>query len=338
MRCWTTDGSGLDGLQMVERPGPSPGIGEVKVDVRAVSLNYRDLLVARGEYGGVQDPPIVAASDMAGVVSEIGPEVTQLVLGDRVLNAPVKDWVAGQLTRKWSQSFVGGQGVDGVLAEQLVYPADALVKLPHHFDFSEGCTLTIAGLTAWAAVVTHGHTAPGEWVLVHGTGGVSLFAAQLAKSIGARVILTTSKKEKAQLVLQRIGVDHTIDYRNDGWPKEVRALTDGHGVDVVVETAGGATLDSSIQSCGYGARVGVIGVLDGLHATLSVFQLIMHQVTLRGIYMESRVELQRLVQAVEAAQLRPWIDRVFEFQAANEAYEYLESGQHMGKVVIRRDR
>jgi len=335
MRCWTTDGSGMSALRLQERPDPVPAAGEVKVDVRAVSLNYRDLLVASGDYGGKQDPAIVVASDMAGVVSELGAGVTQLQIGDRVLNAPLKHWPAGSLTRPWSKTFVGGQGVDGVLAEQITYPASALVKLPSHLDFDAGCTFTVAGLTAWSAVVTHGKTRPGEWVLVHGTGGVSLFAVQLAKMLGARVIVSTSRQEKARRVREELGADQTIDYRDEDWPKTARELTGGLGVDVVVETAGGETLARSIQSCGYGARVGVIGVLDGLQASINVFQIVMHQVQLRGIYMESAAELQQLMRAVETAQLHPVVDRVFDFDSAPQAYAHLQSGGHMGKVVVR---
>ncbi|NIP85293.1 MAG: zinc-binding dehydrogenase, partial [Planctomycetales bacterium] len=293
--------------------------------------------VARGDYGGQQDPPIILSSDMAGVVSEVGPGVTDLQVGDRVLNAPLKQWPAGPLNRSWSKTFVGGQGVDGVLAERITYPAASLLKIPPHLDFEEGCTFTVAGLTAWAAVVTHGRARPGEWVLVHGTGGVSLFALQLAKLLGARVIVSTSSRDKARRLEEEQGVAHTIDYRDEDWPQTVRRITAGRGVDVVVETAGGATLARSIQACGYGARVAVIGVLDGLQADVNVFQIVMHQVQLRGIYMESAAELACLLRAVETARLRPVIDRVFDFGAAPQALAHLQSGQHLGKVVIRCD-
>jgi NADPH:quinone reductase-like Zn-dependent oxidoreductase len=334
MRCWTVDGTGLSGLRLENRAAPTLASNEVLVDVSAVSLNYRDLLVAKGEYGGTQDPPIVAASDMAGVVTQVGPDVTDFVVGDRVLNAPCKCWPAGTLNRDWSRTLVGGQGVDGVLAEQITYPAVSLVKVPAHLSFEEACTLTVAGLTAWAAVVTHGKTRPGEWVLIHGTGGVSLFAVQLAKTLGARVIVSTSSETKARQITEKLGVDRTIDYRREDWPRTVMEITGRKGVDVVVETGGGATLARTLQACGYGARVGMVGVLDGLESTINVFAVIMHQVTLRGIYMESAAELRSLVDAVETAELRAWVDRVFPFESAPEAYDYLRSQKHMGKVVI----
>jgi NADPH:quinone reductase-like Zn-dependent oxidoreductase len=336
MRCYTVAGTGLDSLQQVERPSPGPpGPGEALVDVHAVSLNYRDLLVADGRYGGEQEPPILAASDMAGVVVSVGPGVTSLAAGDRVLNAPFRCWPAGTLQRDWSRTFVGGQGIDGVLAEQIVYTADALVPLPSYLTFEQGSTLTLAGLTAWAAVVTHGRVRPGEWVLTHGTGGVSIFSAQIARLCQARVILSTSDPAKAQFVRDRFGVAETIDYRAAEWPKAVRRITEGRGVDVVVETAGGVSLARSIEACGYGARIGVIGVLGGLESPINLFQLLMHQVTLRGIYMESTAELRALVRALEAGRVEPYVDRVFDFEQARAAYEHLRAGRHIGKVVIR---
>src|SRR3990172_6569991 len=239
-RCLLTDGRGLNSLKFGERELPkdlSPG--EVLVEVRAVSLNYRDLLVARGDYGGQYDRPIIACSDMAGVVLKTAADVTSFRIGEKVVNHPFRHWPAGKMNSHWIHTMVGGIGVDGVLIEQLVYPAEALVKMPVHMSFEEGSTLTIAGLTAWAAVVTHGKTKPGEWVLVHGTGGVAILAAQIAKLLNAKVILTSSIEEKAQLVKARIGIDATLNYKNEDWPKQVRDITGGNGADVVVDTAGG---------------------------------------------------------------------------------------------------
>ncbi len=334
MKCYTVDGSGLDSLQLAERPAPAVGPGDVVVDVHAVSLNYRDLLVADGRYGGPQDPPIIATSDMAGVVQAVGSEVTSLAPGDRVFNSPFRNWPAGTLRREWSRTFVGGQGIDGVLAEEVAYPADALVPIPAHLDFGEASTLTVAGLTAWAAIVTHGKATAGDWVLLHGTGGVSIFAAQIAKLLGARVILSTASEEKAAMVRDRFGVDRTINYRDDDWPRQVRKLTGGNGVDVVVEVAGGKSLQRSIDACAFGARIGLIGVLSGNEALIDVFKTLMRQVTIRGIYMESTQELQAFARAVEAGDLHPRIDRRFSFDQAREAYDYLGSRQHVGKIVI----
>ncbi len=335
MKCYTVNGEGIDHLRCEDRDDPSPpGLGEALVGVGAVSLNYRDLMVADGRYSGRMDRRIVACSDMAGVVLAVGRGVEGIEPGDRVLNAPFRRWPAGLLRSDWARTFVGGGGVDGVLAEKVVYPAESLVKVPAHLSMQEGSTLTIAGLTAWAALVTHGQTKPGEWVLLHGTGGVSLWAAQIAKTLGARVILSSSSSDKAKQVKERLGIDHTIDYRDPEWPGQVRELTGGYGADVVVEVGGGAMVGQSIEACAYGGRVGVIGVLGGAQATISAVKMIAHQVTVRGIFMESAAQLRAFAGAVESSGMRPWVDRVFPFEEVARAYGHLFSGDHMGKVVI----
>jgi len=336
MKCYTVDGTGLDSLRLAERPNPGdPGPGDVLVDVRAVSLNYRDLMVADGRYSGKQDPPIIACADMAGTVAKAGPGVTEFKGGDRILNAPFRFWPGGALRPEWARTFGGGAGVDGVLAEQIIYPAVSLVKVPDHFtSFAEGSTLTIAGLTAWAAVVTHGKTAPGEWVLAHGTGGVSIFAAQIAKKIGANVILSTSSEEKAKFVREKFGVDATINYRDSDWPKQVRKIAGGKGADVVVEVAGGASFPNSIQACAMNGRIALIGVLAGAECQVNVLHIFMRQVTVRGILMESADELRKLARALQAWNVHPHIDRIFPFGQARQAYDHLQSQRHIGKVVI----
>jgi len=335
MKCYTVDGTGLDSLRLAERPEPAaPGSGEVLVNVHAVSLNYRDLMVADGRYSGKLDPPIIACADMAGTVAKVGTGVAEFKEGDRVLNAPFRFWPAGTLRSEWARTFVGGTGVDGVLAERIVYPAVSLVKVPGHFtSFAEGSTLTIAGLTAWAAVVTHGKTQPGDWVLLHGTGGVSIFAAQIAKKIGASVILSTSNEAKGKTVREKFGVDAVVNYRDADWPKQVRNITGGRGADVVVEVAG-ASLSNSIQACASGGRVALIGVLAGVECSINVRHILMRQITVRGIMMESTEELRKLAKALEAWKVHPCVDRVFPFEEARTAYSYLQSQRHIGKVVI----
>jgi len=333
MKCYTTDCSTLDGLKLQERPAPSPGPGEVLVDVHSVSLNYRDLLVSSGKYGYATEAPFIACSDMSGVVSAVGESVDGIEPGQRVFNAPFMNWPAGRLKADWARTFVGGNGLDGVLSEQVVYPADSLIPLPDNLTMEEGSTLTVAGLTAWAAIMTHGKTRPGDWVLLHGTGGVSVFAAQLAAALGAHVIMSTSSDEKAELVRQKFGVKHTFDYRQADWSRDVKKWTGG-GANVVVEVAGGKSLGLSLKACTYGARIAVIGVLDGLESQINVFDLIRHQITVRGIYMESTEELRAFAKAVNTMKLKPVVDRSFTFEQARDAFEYLKSQQHMGKVVI----
>lgn len=336
MKCYLVDGKGIEGIKLAERAPPSVGDHEVLIDVKACSLNYRDLMIAKGEYqyGSQNYPPVIALSDMAGIVAGVGKKVTDFKPGDRVLNAPFRHWPAGKLRQSWASTFVGGLGNDGVLAEQIAFPADSLVKIPSFLSFEEASTFTIAGLTAWAAIVTHGKTRPGEWVLLQGTGGVSIFAAQLARLIGAKTIMTTSSKEKAEFVKANFGVHATVNYQDHDWSKQVKELTQGSGIDVVVDVAGGDALAQSLKVCTYGARVAVIGVLSGQKSMIETRDLLKHQVHVRGIFMESAEELGALMKAVDAWHLKPHVDKVFPFTQAQEAYRYQEAQKHIGKVVI----
>lgn len=321
-------------LRPADWPEPGePGPGEALVRVRSVSLNYRDLMVARGRYGKPFEGTFVAGSDMAGDVLKTGSDVKETRPGDRVVNAPFLRWPAGRLTPDRMKTLVGAGGVDGVLCEEMLYPADALVPVPSHFSYDEGATLPIAGLTAWASVVSQGHVRTGEWVLLHGTGGVSVFATQLAKNMGARVLLTTSSEEKAGRMKDEFGVLETFDYRDEGWPEQVRSFTGGAGVDLVVDVAGGQTFAKSLKACALHARVSLVGILDGFETRLNPFDIIGRQIQVRGIYTSSTDDLHDLVRACEASKLRPCIDRVFPFDEVPAAYDYLESQRHLGKIV-----
>ena len=339
MKCYLVDGKGIDSLQISERPSATTLASlDVLVEPQAWSLNYRDLMVAKGQYQPKNHviPPFIPISDMAGIVKATGPGVTDLKVGDRVLNAPFKHYPAGNLRSEWARTFIAGMGVDGVLAEQIVYPADSLVKIPSYLDFKEAATFTIAGLTAWAAVVTHGKILPGEWILLQGTGGVSIFAAQLAKAMGAKIIMTTSSKEKSDQVKKMFGAIETLNYKESDWPEKVKEITHGVGVDVIVDVAGGEVLAQSLRTCNYGARVGVIGILSGQESQIRIRDLLSHQIQLRGIMMESTQELRALMRAADTLKLKPVIDKSFSFTQVKEAYHHLESQKHIGKVVIER--
>ncbi len=331
MRAYVIDHNQLRVTDLAE-PG-EPGPGEALVRVRAVSLNYRDLMVARGRYGKPFEGSFVAGSDMAGDVLTTGQGVTGIRPGDRVVNAPFLRWPAGRLTPDRMKTLVGAGGVNGVLCEQVLYPADALVSMPTHFSYHEGATLPIAGLTAWASVVSQGRLQAGEWVLLHGTGGVSVFAAQLSKLTGAQALLTTSSEEKARRMKDDFGVLETFDYRNEGWPDQVRSFTGGEGVDLVVDVAGGQTFAKSLKACALHARISLVGILDGFETRLNPFDIIGRQIQVRGIYTSSTEDLRDLARACEASGLRPCIDRVFPFDEVPEAYDYLESQRHIGKIV-----
>lgn len=337
MKHYLVNGQGIEAIQLVEKPSlANLKDDEVLVAPQAWSLNYRDLMVVKGQYQykNPQQPPFIPLSDMAGVVKAIGKNVTDLQKGDKVLNAPFRHYPGGRMRANWAKTFVGGMGVDGVLAEEIIYPAESLVKIPEHLNFQEAATFTIAGLTAWAAVVTHGKTRPGEWVLLQGTGGVSIFAAQLAKSLGARTIMTTSSQEKASFVKKAFGVTATVNYKESDWVDQIKAITKGEGVDVVVDVVGGDMLAQVLRACNYGARVGAIGVLSGQQANIVIRDLLSRQIQIRGIFMESNEELRALMRAVETIKLKPAIDKTFSFSEVKEAYRYLESQKHIGKVVV----
>lgn len=335
-KCLLTDARGIDSLKFSARPASTELLPrEVLVEVHAVSLNFRDLLVARGDYGSPYEPPIIACTDFSGTVLKTASDVKSFKPGDKVINHPFRFWPGGKLNSNWIRTMIGGLGVDGILAEQLVYPSEALVRIPSHMNFEEASTLPIAGLTAWAAVVVHGKTRPGEWLLTHGSGGVSIFSAQIARSVGARVILSTSNEEKAKEVKQKLNIDATVNYKDEDWPKQVREITGGNGVDVVIDTAGGDILAKSILAAGYSSRVAIIGNLADRQTSFKLFDVVRRQITLRGIFMESCEELRSFVQASETAKLKPWIDRVFPFDKSIDAYRHLESQRHIGKVVIK---
>lgn len=337
MKCYLVDGKGIDSIQQVERPNPEPiGARDVLVQVKACSLNYRDLMIARGEYRSQVEPqrPHIALSDMSGVIVATGKDVTEWQVGDRVLNSVFRHWPAGTLQSRWARTDIGNGSADGVLAEQVLYPAGALVAVPSHFSYIEASTIPVAGLTAWTAIVNHGKTRPGNWVLLQGTGGVSLFAAQIARGIGARIILMTSSAEKAERMRREFGVFATVNYLENQWPEQVKEITKGEGIDVIVDVVGGETLSKSLSICAYGARVAVVGVLGGKETTLRVRDLLTHQVHLRGTMVGSTEELRSCVKAMEALNLKPVIDRIYPFSKSQEAYRYLESQKHMGKVVI----
>lgn len=338
MKCYLVNGTGIDNVALSERPYPQlVNDHDVLVKVKACSLNYRDLMVAEGTYQGktkTVQPNFIPLSDMCGEVLAVGSQVSSFKPGDRVLNSSFRHWPAGTLRSDWARTFIGASGVDGVLAEQVVYPADALVKVPEYLSDAEASTFTIAGLTAWAAVVTHGKVRPGEWVLLQGTGGVSTFAAQLAHAMGAKTIMTTSSDDKAEFVKKNFGVTATVNYKDSDWAGKVKEITQGAGVNIVVDVVGGQSLSTSLGLCDYGARVAVIGVLAGQESCLHTRDLLAHQITIRGIYMESTEELRALMLAADSLKLRPIVDKVFSFENALQAYKHLQSQQHIGKVVI----
>ena len=323
---------GAGSLERVERPEPHPGPGEVILRVRATSLNYRDLMIARGQYNPNLPRPLVPLSDGAGVVDEVGAGVTRFRIGDRVAGCFMPGWEAGAIDDRVARSALGAGGI-GMLAERVVLPEGGVVATPDFLSDEEAAALPCAGVTAWNALFASGGLKAAETVLVQGTGGVSLFALQFARAAGARVIATSGSDAKLERALE-MGASDGINYKSTpDWDKKVRDLTGGQGVDHVVEVGGAGTLPRSLKSVRTGGHVAMIGVLT-TGDNLDLRPVIMRSIRLQGIYVGSRAMFEAMNRAIVANQLRPIIDRVFPFDQAADAYAHLESGAHFGKVVI----
>ncbi|GIW87654.1 MAG: NADPH:quinone oxidoreductase [Isosphaeraceae bacterium] len=320
--------------ELVERPDPVVGPGQVLVEVAAVSLNYRDLMMVRGAYNPRLAVPRIACSDAAGRVAAVGPGVARWKVGDRVIGTFFQGWDDGPVSEPRVARALGGE-VDGVLAERVVFDEGGLVATPGHLSDEEAATLPCAGLTAWNALFEgSAPVRPGEVVLTQGTGGVSLFAVQMGVMAGARVIVTSSRDDKLERA-QRLGAAQGINYvQEPEWDQRARALSGGAGVDHLVELGGAGTLARSIRATRMGGQVHVIGVLSGA-GEVNPIPILMRSVRLRGIFVGSRAMFERMNRAIEAHGLRPVVDRVFPFDEAPAAYAHLASGQHFGKVVVR---
>jgi NADPH:quinone reductase-like Zn-dependent oxidoreductase len=326
----------IDGWSRRERPTPQPGPGEVLVRVRAVSLNYRDLALARGEYLPDLPLPFVLGSDGAGEVVALGAGVTRVSKGDRVVASYVVDWVSGEPTDEIVKRRLGGP-TPGMLAELCVLPAHALVRLPDALSFEEAATLPIAGVTAWRGLFATARIEPGAVVVVQGLGGVSVFALQLARARGARVVAVGRGAARLELA-RALGASATVDAATDpSWSAQVRALTEGRGADVVVDVAGGAWLAESAASVRMGGLVLMVGFASGVTSTLDLRTLLRGMVRLEGVSVGSRADLEALTAALPALGVRPQIERVFPFDEVPSAMSHLARGGHVGKIVIRVD-
>jgi NADPH:quinone reductase-like Zn-dependent oxidoreductase len=333
MKAYEVHEFGIDRLSLVERPEPAAGEGEVVVSMRAWSLNFRDLMIVRGEYNPKMRRPIVPLSDGAGEVVAVGPGVTRVKVGDRVIGAFMQKWIDGDPDETALRSALGG-AIDGVAAEYVVLHENGLLHIPEYLSWEEAAALPCAAVTAWHALVSEGHVRPAEWVLTQGTGGVSLFALQFAKIMRARVIATSSRDEKLDRV-RAMGADEGVNYSaNPDWDKVAREITKGRGVDHIVEVGGEGTLPKSMRAVRPGGSIYVIGVLSG-RGEIGFIPLFMRNLRLQGIFVGSRVMAEDMLRAMEAHQLRPTIDRVFGFSEVREALRYLEQGQHFGKVCLR---
>ncbi|MEM1349246.1 MAG: NAD(P)-dependent alcohol dehydrogenase [Myxococcota bacterium] len=326
------DAFGLDHLTLTERADPSPGAGQIVVAMRAACLNFRDLLMVRGHYDPRQALPLIPCSDGAGVVEAIGAGVTRVGVGDRVMPIFAQDWLAGSPDWDVLRTTLGGPR-DGTLVDKMLLDAHGVVKIPEHLTDVEAACLPCAGVTAWSALVSQGEVKAGDTVLVQGTGGVSLFALQFAKMLGARVIATSSSDAKLERV-RALGADHTINYVDDpDWGRTTKALSSG-GVDHVVEVGGAKTLSQSIKAARPGAVISMIGVLSGAREPLNITPILMRNLRLQGIFVGSRADFEDMCRAVEVHTMRPVLDETFELEAASDAFSRMASGAHFGKVTL----
>ncbi|HEX3727926.1 MAG TPA: NAD(P)-dependent alcohol dehydrogenase [Pirellulales bacterium] len=335
MQAYEIESFGFDGIRRVERPDPAPSHGEALLKMRAWSLNYRDLMVAKGAYNPKLRMPATPLSDGVGEVVAVGPGVSRVKVGDRVAATFMTKWLAGELNEDMGRSALGGGGPAGMLAEMVVLNEEALVQVPQHLSDEQAAALPCAAVTAWHALVGEGRLKSGDTVLVQGTGGVSIFALQIALLGGARVIITSSRDDKLARALA-MGASDGINYRSTPeWDKRVRELTGGIGVDYVVEVGGAGTLAQSMKAVKAGGQISLIGVLSGGTGQVNPLPILMRNIRVQGIFVGSREMFENMNRSIALHKMQPVVDRVFPFADAVEAYRYMETGSHFGKVAIR---
>ncbi|WBY02939.1 NAD(P)-dependent alcohol dehydrogenase [Ramlibacter tataouinensis] len=334
MKAMVMEAPGLENLRLKEVADPEAGPGEVLVRLRAASLNFRDVLALRGGYGSRQKQAgLIPLSDGAGEVVQVGRGVRNFKPGDRVVNSFFPRWLAGPPDERFLQQDLGGIE-DGVACELRVFAADGLVAIPAGMSYLEAATLPCAAVTAWNAVRVHGNAGPEQTVLTQGSGGVALFALQFARAAGARVIVISSTASKLER-LQAVGAQHGINYSDDAeWGKTARKITAGRGVDLVVETAGAATLKQSIRATRVGGMIAMIGMVSGPTAELNLPLVAMGSLRVHGIAVGSREHLEQVLAACAVNGLKPVIDRAYPLADLAEALRHVESGRQFGKVCV----
>lgn len=333
MRAWQVPAFGVGELILDEVPRPEPAPGEIRVALSALSLNYRDLMVVEGLYNPKFKRPFVPLSDGAGVVTGVGKQTTRFREGDRVLSHFIADWISGPFEARYGASTLGAPG-PGLAAEEVCLPEHALVPLPLGYDFAQAATLPIAALTAWSGLIEEGELQPGQTMLTLGTGGVSIFAVQIAHALGARAAITSSSDEKLERA-KALGASITVNYKHEHeWQKAVLGETGGEGVDVTLEIGGAGTLDRSIVATKAGGTIAVIGILAGGVAKVSTVSFMMRRQRLAGILVDCRESFERMIAFFESKKIEPVIDARYAFDKLPDAFAHLESGTHFGKIVV----
>jgi NADPH:quinone reductase-like Zn-dependent oxidoreductase len=324
---------GIDKLAFVDREVKRPATNQVLVKLGAASLNFRDYLMVGGKYNPKLKRPLVPLSDGAGVIEEIGPEVTRFKKGDRVAGCFFQKWVEGPPTREKNHSALGG-AIDGVLSEYRTFSEEGLVAVPDHLTLQEAAALPCAAVTAWHALFGHAPQVPGDVVLLQGTGGVSIFALQFAVAAGLRVIITSSSDEKLARA-KALGAHEVINYKRvPAWDVEARKLTGGEGVGKVIEVGGSNTMPLSLRAVQTHGAVSVIGVLSGVEAAIAPTALLANSIQMQGIYVGSRLMFESMNRAIAFRNMQPVIDKIFAWTEIKEALHYMETQQHFGKICV----
>nr|WP_154325529.1 NAD(P)-dependent alcohol dehydrogenase [Pantoea sp. 201603H] len=334
MKAWLLENFGLDNLVLGDTATPTPKAGELLVKIGAVSLNFRDKAIVDGFYEPHMVPkPLIPVSDAAGIVVAVGEGVNRFKVGDRVNSHLYSRWIDGEPGPD-EPNYCFGSPLPGGLAEYMIIHEESAVRVPDNLSDEEASTLPIAALTAWYSLVDFGEVKAGQTVLVQGTGGVSIFAVQLATALGAKVIVTSSKDENLEAV-KKLGAVAGVNYRTfPRWEEEVLKLTDGKGVDLLLDVAGGEGLNQSIAATKASGRIAQIGFLNGQTTTLNLMPLIFRQTTIRGIAVAPRSSFDRMNEFLNQHTIKPVIDHVYSFDEAHQAYQHLSRGA-FGKVVIK---
>lgn len=313
---------------------PAPRHGQVLINNRAVSLNYRDLLVVTG-YSRWRPPAgRIPCSDAVGEVIAVGKNVSRFKIGDRVMTSILPNWREGQLTAAKREGGLGGPAQDGVLASMLLADAESIVAVPDYLSDIEAATLPTAALTAWHAITRASALRSGATILIGGTGGVSIFALQIALAAGARVLMTSGSSEKCEKVI-RLGADAAINYRQDpDWSQQIMSLTEGRGVDLAIDIGGASTLNESIRSTAVGGTTSIVGLAGGLQATINLAEIFQRNIQLDGIETGSVRMLEEMLDWFSIKKIKPLVSHTFQFEDSQQAFHALKQGNHIGKICI----
>lgn len=325
---------GIENLKFAERDTADPKPGEVRLRLRAASLNYRDLLTVEGHYNPRQPLPLIPGSDGLGQVEAVGEGVTRVAVGDRVATTFAQNWISGEPDHSKLRSTLGGP-LDGVFAERIVLSAEGVVHVPSGLTDEQAACLPCAGLTAWSALQAGRPLRAGDTVLILGTGGVSVFALQFAQAQGARAIVTSSSDDRLERV-RKMGAWQTLNYREQPeWAKIVREMTDGNGVDRVIEVGGAETIAQSLSATRFGGIISLIGSLTGLTVPIDLARIFMKRIAIHGILVGHREGFEEMNRALCATSIKPVVDRVYGLEELPDALRAMKSGGHFGKICVR---